>query len=368
MAACALAACDASGKSMRNPVDMGRPPADAAVFDMFVPPPVDMFVPPADMAALDMSVDAASDMAGPDLGSFDPGENCNAPLTASIGTTTTQSNFGRINDFSVGGGAGCEFGIGPDVTYQMSVPAGRRLRVWTKSATINGFDPAISLIAGPAATCRSSITCLDSANANPPVASGAYTNEYVEWTNSTAAAVTVFIVVDSASEMGGTFSLVTELSPAPCTMATNTGGVPFDECPNGLGVAENHIVASINSARNDYFGNECSNDDGRDVAFRFSVAAGRTLEVRVASNDREFDPSVYLVDAADLGKDVCMNGTASGTIGGNCIDGDDSGDICEENVVSYTNTTGSTRTVFAIVDTYDDEITSGTFVLTPTFL
>jgi hypothetical protein len=85
-----------------------------------------------------------------------PGDFCGIATTLRLGTPTTGSTLGATNDYE--GGERCASGVtGPDVAYALSVPAGQRATVTvTPTSGDGGFNPSISLVPGPAASCEAS--------------------------------------------------------------------------------------------------------------------------------------------------------------------------------------------------------------------
>jgi hypothetical protein len=137
------------------------------------------------------------------------------PITMS-GTLAAQTTAGFNDDYNAGPACNMNlFGTsGYDRAYSVTMNAGQMLSVTVTppSAMTNDADPAVFLIGGPAASCVATPTtqCLagmDQGFAGDP--------ETVTYTNSTGAAQTVFIVVDSyyPSNPITTFSLQVTLTP-----------------------------------------------------------------------------------------------------------------------------------------------------------
>ena len=140
------------------------------------------------------------------------GETC-ATATAIVtpGQLTGQTTVGYIHDYA-STDASCTDAqaSGPDRVYSISVPAGQKLTVTVTPTT--SFDPVLYLVAGPAASCTATPTCLIGAD-DGGAGTGSTYAETVEWTNSGASAQEVFIIVDGYNaSSSGTFTLDTTLT------------------------------------------------------------------------------------------------------------------------------------------------------------
>ncbi len=118
------------------------------------------------------------------------GESCQVAPATSPGTVTG-TIVGYYNNYNPPLSCTGETQNGRDRAYRVNVPAGQTL-----TATVTpdaGFDPAIYLIGAPASMCDANpITCLDGADLgldDDP--------ETVTFTNSSGAAVDVYVVVDT---------------------------------------------------------------------------------------------------------------------------------------------------------------------------
>ena len=117
---------------------------------------------------------------------------------ATVSGTTVDFN----NDYDPGPACTEYFTDGPDAVHAVTVPAAGTLTVTlTPAAT---YDAGVYLLAGPAAACTATPTCLDGAD----LAFGGEP-ETVTYTNSGGSAVEVMIVVDGALDLstGDTYSL-----------------------------------------------------------------------------------------------------------------------------------------------------------------
>ena len=138
------------------------------------------------------------------------GDTCQLAETITVpgglGTVTvTSTTLGYTNNYAPTC-AGVN-SAGPDRVHVVSVPANRRLNV-TVDPTSTTFDPGIYLVSGPAATCDTApIVCLAS---NDDGGDGA--NDAVTFTNSTAAARDVQILIDGFRPTGDAYSLIVTLA------------------------------------------------------------------------------------------------------------------------------------------------------------
>jgi hypothetical protein len=174
--------------------------------------------------------------------------------------------------------------IGPERVYQITVPAGQRLSatVTPVMAMAGGlqYDPGIYLVRGPANACptMSRGDCL--AVADDPMSLAA--SETVTYTNTSNAAETIFIVIDSFWDMAnpqdgvdavGNFTLSTSLSSLQ----------PGDACANALPLT----IGMATNASTNGFGNDVSDPDAvcldsgstGDRVFTALVPAGAQLQV-----------------------------------------------------------------------------------------
>lgn len=139
-----------------------------------------------------------------------PGDTCQTAETITVpgglGTlTVTSTTLGYTSNYN----PACAMvnSGGPDRIHVVSVPANRILTV-TVDPTSATYDPGIYLIAGPAATCDAvPLVCLAS---NDDGGDGA--NDLVTFSNTTAAARDVQILVDGFRPAGDAYSLIVTLA------------------------------------------------------------------------------------------------------------------------------------------------------------
>ena len=150
-----------------------------------------------------------------------PGDFCGIATTLTLGTPAAGSTLGATNDYE--GGERCAAGVtGPDVAYALSVPAGQRATVTvTPTSGDGGFNPSISLVPGPAASCEASPrVCIGAGNALP----GSVRPRSATAFNGAAMPLPLFAIIDGLS--GGTFSLsATSAAPATNDVCSSTTAV-----------------------------------------------------------------------------------------------------------------------------------------------
>jgi hypothetical protein len=136
------------------------------------------------------------------------GEDCAGAVPLSGSTRVAGSTEGYVNNYAPA--TSCTgFGTsGRDRVYSIEVPAGQRLTATVQPANTT-FDPAIYLLAAPPTNCTATPTCIlgDDSGAQDQINS-------VTYLNTTGAARTIYIVIDSASSTTtGPFLLTTTIGP-----------------------------------------------------------------------------------------------------------------------------------------------------------
>ena len=148
------------------------------------------------------------------------GETCAAPqVIASSGTITGQTTVGYINN--IGTVSNCtSFSTsnpGVDRVYSVTVAPGQTLNATVTPDSAGSYDPSIYVVLAPAANCLATGTTCASPNTTGDDGAGG-DPETTTYTNSGAAPVEVFIVVDSYTATSvtsgqGTFDLTVTLMP-----------------------------------------------------------------------------------------------------------------------------------------------------------
>lgn len=163
------------------------------------------------------------DSAAPGHGTFDldvtveplpVGETCATAQPIGAGLFRAQTTVGMTNDYSgaANGVANCTSSDrGLDRVYRVEVPAGQRLTAMVAPDEATGYDPSITLVAGPAQNCAASPRVCLAADDHGT----ADVQNVVQHTNAGATPAVVFIVIDnwSASDTGGRFTLTVSLEP-----------------------------------------------------------------------------------------------------------------------------------------------------------
>ncbi len=225
---------------------------------------------------------------------------------------------------------------GPDRVYVAQAPANQRLTVTvtpTMMVMDGGFDPVLSLIAGPASACDSAarrcVAGVDDRLRNQP--------ETASFTNASTAAQTVFVVVGSYSETDT--DTVFSLSSATSTI---TAG---EVCENAQPISSgaNLMTETLMSFTRDYaLGTSCSRSSGADRVYSISVGANQTLTVRGVP-DLMADIVLNLID----GPAASCNAPSVA-----CLASADRGASGQEDRITWQNTTAAAKTVFVVVSNY----------------
>ncbi|HEY3357595.1 MAG TPA: hypothetical protein VGQ83_30365 [Polyangia bacterium] len=316
--------------------DSGNPPAqqqDAAVQND-APLQQQDAAQQQDVAAQDDAAvqDGATDGAAPG-----PGDTCQTAVALTApASLSDQTTVGYTNSYGEDTSAhGCGINNGLDRVYSITVPAGQRL---TAAVTpVGAYDPAIYLIAGPASACDASPrTCLAFADDF----SDASFKDTVRYVNRSAAAQTVFIVVDSyyADDTGGTFALDVTIDQPPAG----------DTCANADTVTVGTVDGTTVGFTNDYSGGSSaegctSSDEGPDHVYLATIPVGQRLSVTVGPDSAAstFLPSVYLIagpaTACDAYPRACLGAKSGATFDAPAV-------------LRYTNSTGAIQNVLIVVD------------------
>ncbi len=298
-----------------------------------------------------------------DGGTNSGGETCELAALITPGTLMGDTTGKMMNyDVTCTGGPT----PGPDVVYQISVPAGQRLTATaTPAAAVmaDQYDVALYLIASPPSNCNavetdggSAVTCL-SASDNSQFTDAPETVSYL---NSGTTAADVFIVVDSylAMSMAGPDGGVGAASQGKFTLVTTIAQPAMgDTCATAipLPTTGTAVMGDLANYGPDYTGaaSSCRGSvESNDMAYQVKVQAGQLLTV-VVTPGPTFDPTISVSEsAADC--DVT------------CIGGVDIGSDGDPEVYTYKNTSAVEKTLFVVVDGYDlgGSVPVGTFSIT----
>jgi hypothetical protein len=250
----------------------------------------------------------------------------------------TDTTFTNDYDVSVGTSASCSVQgtiDGVDRAYGIVVPAGRRLTITVTPQT--DWDPAVAIVSD----CASAgVTCHAfqdrGMNGDP---------ETVQYTNSTAAPLSLYVLVDSyttSASGSGPFRILATLDvppPAPqgdvCATATPlVAGTPLDSAIDASYANDYDVAVDASTL--------CSPvtyaPRGRDRAFAITIPAGRTLTVTVTPRS-SWDPALAVV-------------TDCASAGPSCLGFVDVGVSGAAETVGYANTTAGALPVYVLVDSY----------------
>lgn len=140
------------------------------------------------------------------------GESCQSPRLLPFGMPQQGTTTGRLNNFRLSAGMGClATQTSGDIVYRVDVPAGGVVVV----STVATWDVVLNVVQAPASNCGSlvggttqNITCVASADTNG--------NETVQFSNTTNAPATYFVLIDGYSTTSsGSFTVTADLFQRP---------------------------------------------------------------------------------------------------------------------------------------------------------
>ncbi len=260
-----------------------------------------------------------------------------------LGATASGSTSEFMNDHNRASCIGWEL-IGGDVAYSFSIPPLSRFTVVADPS--DAFDIALYAVSTPAENCSAVPTCTYSAD----VAIEGF-NETLIIDNYDSTWRSYFLMVDGygTQTANGTYDLTASSIPIPAGEVCETA--------MALTVGE-PISATLDGFASDYTGRPVCIDagaGGADAVYSVVVPAGNTLTV-VATTVGNMDLALYAFDAATAAD--CRTATA-------CLAGADVGLGGDPETLTYTNT-GVARTVFLVVDRFDQGTHPGDYTLTST--
>lgn len=290
------------------------------------------------------------------------GESCQsaAQITAGVIMGDTTGKAANHNVSCTG-----DDSPGPDAVYEISVPAGQRLDVSVAPGTvgINQYDPYVYLVEAPPSNCDaigtdggSAVVCLDASDDFFDSA----TTEVVGYLNTSGAAKTVYIVVDSYFDMdqmsddGG----AVPLAQGPFTMTVGLATPPGDDTCSGpvaLTPGTPLTAQTLSGYGDDYnsasTGMGCSFGDDPDRVYSVTVPNGQRLTVNaVPEGASDLDLALNLAD----GEAAC---------GESCVAAADDGFDSDPERLVYVNRTGAPQALLLIVDNWSG---TGTYSLSAT--
>lgn len=203
-------------------------------------------------------------------GGFALGETCSQPDFISFGVPMNVPLGSSFNDVS-GMSLSCQYGVGPDRMYRVTIGANQRLTV--VGTPQGALDVALSL-SNDSMSCLAG-SCLTAINAS--TAGGA---ETLVFDNATALPRQAIVVVDSLTLASGTVNLFSTLSNINTVAET---------CGNALPIAASQSLVAQTTAgfTKDYnlTGLGCVQPLGPETVYAVSLAANQTLTVTMTSTD-----------------------------------------------------------------------------------
>jgi len=274
------------------------------------------------------------------------GDTCAAPTVLTASGTYTSTTMGLADDYrlDVNDAVAPCYGVGTpgagDAVFQFDVTAGNRASFKVESA----YDLVVNLIAAPAAACGA--VQPDGTFAGMVCAGGSDLGLLGEPETVLASTPgTYFAIVDGYD--------ATDVGPITVTFAN--GPIPVgDLCtaPTVISMSGTMANQTMTGFGNDYdldpAGTGCTGFEapGLDRVYEVTVPNGMTLTgtatpVGAGAMD---DLSIYFVDSP------AASCTATITA---CLAGKDDGVEAEPETATFTNTSGATKQVFVIVDSFD---------------
>lgn len=299
----------------------------------------------------------AGGSAGGSAGGAIDGESCDRPAALGLPGSVIATTVGAANDVALR----CTgFGNpGPDRVYAVTVPAGQRLVASVTPTVLDAgllFDPSLSIVLGPAASCASTDAgvCLAGGDER-----GADT---VAWLNTSTSPEDVFLVVDSSLTTPDENSGVTFQGEYELTARLELPGAG-DRCETAeplMGAGS--VASSLAGDGPDYRfspSEGCAFQAGPDHAFSIEVPAGERLTATATPT------------AADGGLDVVVNlvrGPAStcAMTPAACLGSGDRGFRGDPDSATWVNFDAAPETVFVVVGSYASTTPDDAFTLTTT--
>lgn len=259
--------------------------------------------------------------------------------TTTLGATTLTSQSLRAGGVAFERDYSCvNTSRGADRVYIAQAQPNQRLTVTvtpTPAAMDGGFDPVLSIIGGPAASCDSaSRRCIAARDVG-----GRLAPETAAFTNIASTPQTVFVVVGSFNETDSdtTFSL----------QATSAAIPAGEVCENAQAITSGMALPAetLTSFSRDYglASVSCSSSSsGTDRVYSISVGANQTLTVRGVP-DAMADIVLNVIEGP------AANCNAASVT---CLASADRGSDGQEDRLTWTNATTAAKTVFLVVSSY----------------
>jgi hypothetical protein len=272
-----------------------------------------------------------------DAGTPLSGDTCSVAGATILAPTTLsgQTLSGYTDDYRWSG-SGCVTSTtlpGPDRSYSVRIPAGRRLRaVVTPSGN---WDPAIQLV--DSCSTSTNQACVASINRF------GFSSEQLDFVNTATTDRNVFLLVDSSSSNAGTFSLAIDFLVVP----------PGDVCgaPTLVGTASNQDFVGF---VDDYASTAgCLTGTGPDRVYSVPVGSGERLTTTVTGtlpDGGSFSPSVSIVGSQTCSANPTCVAAARGS--------------SATTTVLYDNPSSASQVVSVIIDATSGGAAGGSFSIT----
>ncbi len=260
----------------------------------------------------------------------EPDDVCSAPTQLTPGIALTAQSVDQYsNDYSSGDApAPCQFKVGPDRVYSLTVPNGERATI-TVTADL-AETPVINVVTD-VSQCGNA--CVASQDGNPS------TPAEMTFTNTTGSTHTYLLIVDFWGPTSKTFEIVANVAPPP-----------LDETCAGPTLLSDGVPLTAQSTRgytNDYEANiddwGCTkgNYDG-DRVYEISIPPNLRGTVTVTpAADSAFNPNINLVEGM---ADACA------AIPRTCAVGSNTADVNAAESVPVFNTDTLPKRYFVLVD------------------
>jgi hypothetical protein len=267
----------------------------------------------------------AADASGPDVTPAS-GDVCATAEAITAGTLTGQTTVGYLDDYD---GSDCTgyTNSGPDRAYAIAVPAGQVLTARVLPAET--MDAVVYLVGSLSDCGAPEPACADwgdyGSDGDP---------ELAQVRNDGATELTVYVIVDSYTDVGDTFTLETSLATPPTT---------GDQCLAPDVLTTSGVTAQTTVGyTDDYDASDCTGygAPGFDRVYTIAVPGTTRLSVTLTPATTD-DMAVYLVTPL-----------ASCTAAPTCVGGADDNIEGEAETAEWLNQGSAPETVYVVADSY----------------
>lgn len=293
--------------------------------------------------------DLLATLADPPAGDF-----CGIANTLTMDAGVSGTTLGATNDYE--DGDRCASGYtGPDTTYALDIPPGQRATLTvTPTSGDGGFNPSLSIVAAPAASCEATPrVCVGAANA----AFGSTAPRTATAYNPGSTPLSTFVIVDGASASSGTFTLSATAATPPANDVCTTTTAMLTVTPSTS--TQPLTGQTLTGFGRDY---DCvSFASGADRVYGAQVTALQRVSLTVtptplAPDAGSFDPVLSVIGGpstrCDSSSRVCLGQV------------DDAAQGTAETIVF--NHTGAAQQVFVAVGSYESAPIDSTFSIVAT--